>query len=113
MKAQELLCQQASQKEALAHTERELAAIQRACNHKWVLRYDPIVSEGYQDPGDPPGTMGVDRRLPCYINGSTTPRWIRTCSDCGTTQETFRKKTVSEAGEPGCSCYKEVPVFGE
>ena|SRR5208337_705499 len=79
-----------------------LAEKQRACQHKWSdTKYDPIVHEGYQDHGDPPGTMGVDRRLPSWIPRLEIPVWKRACSECGMEQET--RSTRDDV--------KKVPVF--
>jgi hypothetical protein len=61
------------------------------CPHLYTPAvYDPIVREGYTDPGDPPGTMGVDRRLPCYIPEETIRRWKRECTLCGNVEYTTR-----------------------
>lgn len=73
--------------------------IESRCNHKWSApKYDPIITKGYQTPGDPPGTMGVDWRGPCYIEGTTKDRWTRVCSVCGkvetTTHADFETKTT-------------------
>ncbi len=54
------------------------------CHHRWGdTVYDPIIIPGGFDPGDPPGTMGIDRRLPFSWPGGRTPRWKRTCMECG------------------------------
>lgn len=68
-----------------------LAAKQLSCAHQWSETvYDPIVHEGHQDPGDPPGTMGVDRRLPMWVPRQEIPRWRRTCPKCCKTEITSR-----------------------
>ena len=92
----------------------ELAHMQRTCQHDWPTpTYDPIMKEGYRDPGDTQGTMGVDFRGPQWIPGSTTKRWRRTCPKCRLTQETQRTKKVPTSGSiPGTSGTQEVPDFG-
>lgn len=75
----------------LQAARQELENLECRCAHQWEATvYDPIVTPGGYDPGDPPGTMGVDRRLPSYYSGSETPRWRRTCSVCGKTEITTR-----------------------
>jgi hypothetical protein len=79
-----------------------LAARRRACQHTWSpTKYEPIIHEGYEDPGDPPGTMGVDRRLPMWVPREEIPVWKRTCEKCGTTEETRRTRDD----------VKKIPVF--
>lgn len=66
-----------------------LAATERDCAHNWSKPvYNPIVQEAYTDPGDPPGTMGIDWRGPCYVPRKETKRWTRTCSKCGKVEHT-------------------------
>lgn len=75
---------------------------QSECKHEFgPVMYDPIIHEGYQDHGDPPGTMGVDRRLPSWVSRQEIPVWKRTCSKCLLTQET--RQTRDDV--------KKVPVF--
>ncbi len=60
-----------------------------SCAHDWGNpTYNPIVTEAYTDPGDPPGTMGIDWRGPCYVPSTKRDRWTRQCSICGHIQET-------------------------
>jgi hypothetical protein len=63
-----------------------LAAIEAACHggkHYWGDSiYEPIVHEAFTDPGDPPGTMGVDWRGPMSCPRREEPRWKRICHDC-------------------------------
>jgi hypothetical protein len=66
----------------------ELVGIQRSCPHSWSSRYNPVVREAYRDPGDTPGTMGIDFRGPMYVPRQETPRWTRTCSRCFKTEDT-------------------------
>lgn len=69
----------------------ELARIQANCRHVWGPEIsDPIVAEAHTIPGDPPGTMGVDWRPAVYVPREETPRWKRTCEECGLTQYTER-----------------------
>lgn len=76
---------------ALEGATREIRRIQAECRHQWSEPiYDPIVHEGYADPGDPPGTMGVDRRLPLIVPRSERKRWRRYCPLCDLTQYTDR-----------------------
>jgi hypothetical protein len=68
----------------------KLKALRRDCRHKWsAVVYDPIVTPAYTDPGDPPGTMGVDFRGPCYVPKHERARWKRVCSECGDVEYTF------------------------
>lgn len=81
-------------KEKVAHLEQAIKDLEKElqtvdCDHEWTGHiYDPIRRPGYRDPGDPPGTMGVDRRLPSYIPPLEIPRWTRRCLKCGKVQET-------------------------
>lgn len=69
----------------------QLNSVYTACRHEWGdARYDPIVREAYNDPGDPPGMYGIDRRLPMYVPRQETPRWTRTCRTCGLIEHTER-----------------------
>jgi hypothetical protein len=80
-----------------------LDARRRGCKHQWgEVKYTPIIREGYQDPGDPVGTMGVDRRLPMYVPRDEKPQWTRVCSLCGLEEVTARTREET----------KKVPVFG-
>lgn len=80
----------------------KLNNIYRNCRHVWgetkqISHYTP----GYEIPGDPPGTCGVDWRGPFYVDSKTTYSWKRVCSVCGKEEETTRAKQVSH----------DVPVF--
>lgn len=71
--------------------QRRLDTLRRTCQHKWSKpEYKPIIREGYQDPGDAPGTMGVDWRGPTWIPAKETPKWERHCTECGLIEETFK-----------------------
>lgn len=61
----------------------------KGCQHEWSPTETAFIYEkGYTIPGDPPGTMGVDWRGPCYVEPKTTKRWKRTCQICGEIQYT-------------------------
>jgi hypothetical protein len=80
----------------------QLEAFRRDCRHKWgSVVYDPIVTQAYTIPGDPPGTMGVDWRGPCHVPRSEKARWKRECSECGDVEYTFDTKDKVE----------RIPVF--
>ncbi len=84
--------------------KRTLEGIRQVCQHKWGKTvYAPIVHEGYQDPGDPVGTMGVDWRGPTWVPRQEIKRWTRTCATCGKVEETQSTDKKIE----------EVPVFNE
>ena len=73
----------------LKEVEGELARRIRACDHEWLEpKYDPIVQGGYQHPGDPPGTMGVDHIPSYWVPRTESPRWTRECRKCGWTNTT-------------------------
>lgn len=79
------------QEQKLAADKRYLEALEKGCEHTWgKTEYTPLIREGYQDPGDPEGTMGIDRRLPHHVPREETPKWTRTCSQCGKTETTAR-----------------------
>lgn len=78
-----------------------LNARRARCQHKWQSRYNPLIREGYYDPGDPVGTMGIDRRLPMHVPREETPRWTRECIECGLEEHTQRANDE----------IKKVPVF--
>ena len=72
-----------------------LQQFRAACQHQWDNPkgvYKPLREEGYYDPGDPPGTRGVDRRLPCHVPATETPQWVRTCTVCGLEEKTTRSR---------------------
>jgi hypothetical protein len=100
--------------DSLKRKRGQLDSVHRACPHQWgTIVYDPIVREGYHDPGDPPGTMGIDRRLPFDVPSQTTKQWKRTCGKCGKVEKTQRTKKVNQAGAiAGTSSKVEVPDFG-
>ena len=105
---------EAAERKAKALRE-QLDAARRACRHSWTeVKYVPEHHEGHTIPGDPPGTMGVDWRGPCYVPATTTRRWERTCTACGLTQRTEATKKVPAAGSvPGCGGEVEAPSFGD
>ena len=80
--------------DALAESTAKLKQLQFECarrpnSHSWTEpRYTPIIHEGYQFQGDPEGTMGVDRQLPCWIPREEIPMWKRQCTNCGLEEET-------------------------
>ena len=75
----------------------ELKRLDRECSHQWTeVKYDPIHHEGYMYEGDPPGTMGVDRRPSMYIPPSVTDRWQRTCMKCGKVEFTQHYETQTQ-----------------
>lgn len=86
---------------ALDKKKGKLAQIERECSHNWgPTEADHIYHEGYHDPGDPPGTMGVDRRLPMDVPAKTIKQWKRVCLKCGKTSRTKRtKENVTEVPE--------------
>jgi len=66
-----------------------LTQLEANCNHTWSEpKYTPIIRKPGWIEGDPPGFGGVDHRPGFYHSGSETPKWTRTCSTCGKTQET-------------------------
>lgn len=73
----------------LKSAEAAVARLEMDCTHRWSAPVsDPIVREGYHDPGDPEGTMGIDRRLPMDVPTQRTPRWRRECEECGRVEHT-------------------------
>jgi hypothetical protein len=81
-------------KNRLDSTHEEIRRIQSGCRHQWSETvYDPVVHEAYTFEGDPPGTMGVDRRLPMYVPRTEEKRWKRTCRRCDLTEYTERTDT--------------------
>ena len=73
----------------LEAAEHVLSVLVRDCRHKFSEPFrDDIHTPGYTDPGDPPGTMGVDWRGPCHIPPKTVERWVRVCMECGKREET-------------------------
>lgn len=79
-----------------------LKQIQDKCKHEWTDPIsDDLVVKAYTDPGDTPGTMGVDFRGPCYVPESRTKRWRRYCPLCDKTEFTQNIKVEK----------KDIPVF--
>jgi len=77
------------------------AAVERMegnCPHEFgPIQYDPIVKDGYTDPGDVPGTMGIDWRGPVDVPRKETKRWSRVCRLCGKVEYTTKtEKHVTE-----------------
>jgi hypothetical protein len=63
----------------------ELYHLERNCPHNW----GPTITKethlpGGRDPGDIPGTMGIDFRPPTYIPPRTIKESMRECLICGT-----------------------------
>ena len=80
-------------RQLLEYAVRDRDQIEKDCNHKWSEpKYVPIRHEAYTIPGDPPGTMGVDRQLPCHVPAKTEDWWERICENCGKLQRTDRTK---------------------
>jgi hypothetical protein len=100
----------------LANAKGQLNALQEACRHRghvWgQVQYVPEHHPAYTIPGDPPGTMGVDRRGPCDVPSKTIPRWTRECSDCGLVQTTELTHKVQTSGSiPGTIATVNEPLF--
>jgi hypothetical protein len=86
-------------KRKLTGAERELDAMERTCQHQYgPVVYDPVHTKAYTIPGDPPGTMGIDRQLPCHVPASTEERWKRECELCGKVE--YTTKTQPTGREP-------------
>jgi hypothetical protein len=100
-----ILEQEIKQLEAdLRERQESLRGLQSRCPHVWgATKYTPEIHEGYQDPGDPVGTMGVDWRGPIWVPRQEIPRWSRRCSECGLVQQTERTTDKIE----------KVPAFNE
>jgi hypothetical protein len=101
-------------KSKLRSAEGKLSQIVGSCKHTFgEIKYTPIVTEGYTSPGDPPGTMGIDWRGPCYVPGTTTKEWTRVCTTCGKVEKTRSTKTEYRSGPvAGTGGSVEVPSFG-
>lgn len=70
-----------------------LEKLERECRHSWGETIsDDIVRPAGHCEGDPLGTMGVDRRLPFDYPEQRTPRWKRTCQNCGKVEYTRHSK---------------------
>ena len=80
------------------------------CQHDWgKTEYIPEHHKAHTILEDPPGTMGVDWRGPCYAPAQTNKKWQRICKECGCKQITSRTKTAG--AEDGLN--KEAPDFGD
>ena len=81
----------------LEQAKNELEHIRRTCRHQWgPTQYAPLREGGYEIPGDPVGTMGVDWRGPTWVPRTERPRWKRTCEECGKVEETERTEDKVE-----------------
>lgn len=70
-----------------------LRNLEATCHHNWgPTTDDRIYHKAYHIPGDPPGTMGVDRELPMDVPARTENRWKRVCEHCGLTEHTQKTK---------------------
>ncbi len=79
----------------------QLKSQQANCPHQWgEVIADHIYNEAYTIPGDPPGTMGIDWRGPCYVPAETIERWKRVCKICGKIEYTSQKEQVRVEYEP-------------
>lgn len=83
----------------LGRLQRDLQEMEAACPHNhdpsnWKVEYTPERIEGYHCPGDPPGTMGVDRQLPFDVPAKTIEKWTRKCKLCGKTEVTQQTRDV-------------------
>lgn len=88
----------------LQNAQAHLRRLQDQCHHDWTTKYDPIIHPAGSDPGDPPGTMGVDWRPPSSWPERQEPRWSRTCKKCRKVEYTTRSKPPTDA--------QKVPDFG-
>lgn len=79
-----------------------LKKVCNACQHNWSVQYTPVVTPARTIPGDPPGTMGVDRQFPVFVPEKTDKVWTRTCTKCGCSQKTNRtqRTTISDISLP-------------
>jgi len=77
--------------EELNRKQKRLLAAQSSCRHNWSdVRNKPRVIKAHTIPGDPPGTMGVDRRFDCHVPEQRFDCWMRQCHTCGLSQTTER-----------------------
>lgn len=84
-----------SMKRELELLERQLKTIESQCKHRWGPTEEAhIRHEGYTEPGDPPGTMGIDWRGPIYVEPRIQQRWSRECLECGLVEYTTQSTTV-------------------
>lgn len=92
--------------------KKQLQDVYRACKHEWALSFTPIYCHAYTIPGDPPGTMGVDRQFDCHVPEKTVNRWTRICNKCGKVETTERTEQVATPGQiPGTVSQTLVPAF--
>lgn len=90
----------------------QLQAMQASCDHNWKVTYNPNIVKSYWNPGDPPGTNGIDRQLPICVPETVTKQWKRECNLCNKTEWTHKTKAVKKAGQiSGTTCIEEVPSF--
>lgn len=113
MNIEKLLQDKAKAEGEVARLTREVEHFRRNCRHTWEpIKYVPEHQEGYTNPGDPPGTMGIDWRGPFYIAGKTIKRWERICTLCKLVQTTERTHRVDVYGRiAGTSSTVEEPLF--
>lgn len=91
-------------RERVERNEREFLAAKKAldglvesCMHQFGETIPAhIYTPAYTIAGDPPGTMGVDRRGPCYVEAKTEKRWKRICDLCGKEEYTTQIKQKIE-----------------
>lgn len=84
-------------KREIERLQNRIQTLERNCQHDWNDPvYTPKVRKGYHDPGDPPNTMGVDRRFPSYVPEQQTPQWTRFCPNCGKTETTTQVTTIAK-----------------
>ena len=80
---------------SLAEKRLELDALRRKCTHSWSKpERKTEYHKPYTIPGDPVGTMGVDRRPDCHVEAKTDVWWKRTCSQCGKVEKTTNTRSV-------------------
>ena len=82
----------------LANKREELRRAEKKCSHAWgPVVADHIRTPSYVIPGDPEGTMGVDRRFDTYVSATVKEQWKRTCKLCGKVEHTTKtRQTVTE-----------------
>ena len=84
--------------------EVEILQAEKRCIHHWSQPVEAhIHHEGYEIPGDEPGTMGSDWRGPVYVSPRTELRWKRGCHNCGKIE--FSSQVKEE------TVVKKSPVF--
>jgi hypothetical protein len=93
-----------SAKARIEEAERDLANLLSACSHKWgEAKYTPDIRRAYTHQGDPPGTRGIDWQGPCHVPAEETPKWTRTCAECGK-QETTTQVVEKVVKTPRFGC---------